>query len=536
MQKHDRYWWLAVVIIACAIVLVTFGYKYVGVTWDENLQGTYGEAVLRFLSSGFTNRGFEHISNLYLYGPVFDALVAFFNQFVKMGMYEFRHLVQGLVGVITLVGTWRLTLTAAAARPRSHRTRAALLAVAVLATWPVFVGHSFFNPKDIPFAAAYVWSLFALLRIRAELPRVRIGTILLGGLTIGLAMAVRVGGVVLLGLLGLILLEYAAHLFVQRDWKKFIAHLQIGRLAHVLVAIFILSYAIMLLLWPWAAKDPLHHPRQALSELSHINQQESLTYFAGQLMHSNRLPWYYVPTIIGIQAPEIVLIALVGGALWLIIRIARGIRRRHVVYAYGRNTVLWLVIFSVVPWLIALITKPSLYDQARHFIFLIPPLATLSALSLDAVWHWVLHKRSWMRWTVGIGAGLYAAAQISLIIYLHPYSYIYGNILVGGVSGMAKNFEADYWGSSVNESVRLLNQYLVEHSGNNPVPKTLVYACGDVFGGSYRAPSYMRFTLDPSAAEYGIGFKRNICAVKPQDALLVVRRFGVPIGWVQKLK
>ncbi len=37
---------------------------------------------------------------------------------------------------------------------------------------PRFIGHAMNNPKDIPFAAAYVFTLYYIVRFQAEAPRV----------------------------------------------------------------------------------------------------------------------------------------------------------------------------------------------------------------------------------------------------------------------------------------------------------------------------------------------------------------------------
>src|SRR5690606_1233521 len=65
--------------------------------------------------------------------------------------------------------------------------------------------HAFFNPKDIPFAAAYVWGLWALLRaVRGDNYCWR--SALIFGLLAGACMAVRVGGLLLLCYAGLFIL------------------------------------------------------------------------------------------------------------------------------------------------------------------------------------------------------------------------------------------------------------------------------------------------------------------------------------------
>ena len=68
----------------------------------------------------------------------------------------------------------------------------------------------FNNPKDIPFAVGMVWALYYIVRIVPELPRPRWSLVVKLGLACGLALGVRVGGLLLFGYLGLLLLSFVA--------------------------------------------------------------------------------------------------------------------------------------------------------------------------------------------------------------------------------------------------------------------------------------------------------------------------------------
>ena len=71
---------------------------------------------------------------------------AFLNKVSPFGNYETRHLLNGLVGVVGIVGTWKLGRVLGG-------PRAGFLAALFLALTPNYYGQMFNNPKDIPFAA-----------------------------------------------------------------------------------------------------------------------------------------------------------------------------------------------------------------------------------------------------------------------------------------------------------------------------------------------------------------------------------------------
>jgi hypothetical protein len=261
---------VAVIVGAAVFVVVRFG-AY-GISWDEGVQDAYGESILRWLLSGGQDQSYLGISNLRNYGPLFDVIIAAVNRVSTLGHFETRHLINGLVGVLGLVGVWRLALLSLG-RPGTSRTRIGFLAVLILALWPTYIGHSFFNPKDIPFAVGFVWSLFFLLQLRRQLPAPSWWRVLGTAVSIGLTLSVRVGGVLLLGYLALIVLGY----LVRRSWplrRGVLERLRAAKPLRVLLlaaAVVVGAYVLMVATWPWAQLDPLRNPYRASQVIAHID-------------------------------------------------------------------------------------------------------------------------------------------------------------------------------------------------------------------------------------------------------------------------
>src|SRR5207247_8763280 len=136
----------------------------------------------------------------------------------------------------------------------------AFYAVLLMLTYPVYVGHGFANFSDIPFAAGYIWSLYFLLRFVMNLPNASLATTLGLGATIGLTAAVRVGGLVLLGILGLAIL---ARFALRIGPAGSAAQSGLGT-AFRLALVGATAYGTMLAFWPWAQADPLVRPIQSL--------------------------------------------------------------------------------------------------------------------------------------------------------------------------------------------------------------------------------------------------------------------------------
>ena len=102
-------------------------------------------------------------------------------------LFETRRLVGAIVGLIGIFITWRLAR-------RVGGPLAALIAVALLATCPLYYGNMFMNAKDSPFAVAMVFLTLALVRAFEEYPRPSPITCAMVGIAAGLAIGTRVLG------------------------------------------------------------------------------------------------------------------------------------------------------------------------------------------------------------------------------------------------------------------------------------------------------------------------------------------------------
>src|SRR5437588_3542018 len=177
-----------------AIVLCTF--RDYGITWDEPVHRYYGLLIDRFyyylLHGRYDTTAMVSFRNLYLYGGAFDGLVFAMTKLSPVGVYETRHLLNAFVGLLGAAGAWRLGRLLGGAKT-------GFWTALLLLVTPRYFGHMFNNPKDIPFAAAYVWSLYFLARAVPLVPRIpwKLAAGLIG--SIGLALGLRIGGVLLLG-------------------------------------------------------------------------------------------------------------------------------------------------------------------------------------------------------------------------------------------------------------------------------------------------------------------------------------------------
>jgi hypothetical protein len=422
----------APVLLVLAGIVFALVFTDYGITWDENVQSTYGELVLDYFASGGADNRCNEYLDLFYYGPLFESGAAAIYRAVGDWKYEIRHAAIGVAALLTLVAVWRYgRLCGSASIP--------FFALLSLWTMPRFMGHAFNNSKDIPFACAFAWAMFGVGRLLAG-RNWRWRDVLLCGAGIGLALSMRVGALLLFGLLAA---GVMATLLLLRDermaWRERAFDRGVKSLAIVAVA-----WSIMVLGWPWAHAAPFTRPLAALAEMSSFTYRYT-TYFAGELLPSDQLPRYYLPFYLTIVTP---LAALLLAALGLAVSARRVMVGRH----ESRSIPVLLVpLWALVPLTYVVVARPNVYDGVRHFLFVLPAIALLSGLGAA----WLLERCSGSRRLVAaIGLVVVLSLPVRQMVLLHPYQSSYFNASVGGVREAWRSYDTDYWASSYREAIR----------------------------------------------------------------------------------
>ena len=482
-----------------AIVLVLLTFRDYGVTWDEDAHNWYGAFVLDYYLSFFVDQSALHWRDLYNYGAIFDTVAAALNRASPIGIYETRHLLNALVGILGLVGCCKLGRAIGGAR-------VGFLAALFLFLTPNYYGQMFNNPKDIPFAVGVVWATYYTVQIMPVLPQPPLRLMIKFGVVVGMTMGVRVGGLMLLCYLGLLLAidgiwrtttARRAFLLIESAWGAFF---------RVFLPAVVFAYPVMLLFWPWGQTDPIENPLRALAFFSHQTFPFS-TLFDGRFIPASDLPWTYLPTYIALALPELVLVLLLYAPILAGTAILRGwpdLRRETVLSHF-------IVGFGIVfPVAFAIAIKAVLFDGMRHFIFVLPLIAVAAAVVADQAWSRIgglPYRRPIYAMLI-----IYGIAHLSIMVMLHPNQYVYYNAFVGGIGGAQHKFKLDYWANSYAEAVRGLENYLFATYGPNFEDREFTVAvCGPPISADYYFPANFRFTRQRAQADFFIAFTKDNC-------------------------
>lgn len=533
---NDRRWGpvfhdLSLLVLLAVTLLVVLTFRDYGITNDEEVQNVYGIKLLAFYTSFFQDTSVFNYLDLFRYGGFFDLLAAILNLFSPFGEYETRHLLGGLMGVVGLIGAWKLGR-------HLGGERVGFLALVLLVLTPAFYGHSFNNPKDAPFAGSMIWAVYYMCRVMSRLPRPPALLVAKMGLAVGLALGIRVGAVLIgpytgLGLLLFLIGEWR----LNRDFGQVRSHL--WQSLRCLFPGVLVAYVVMGVCWPWGVASP-YNPFQALHDFSNLPINLD-TLVAGVWVKATKLPRDYLPDYLLVNLPEIVLFGMVAGLFQAVRYVWKRLRSGPVFLINSnpgevrRIQILLVVVAAFFPVVFFIFYKPTAYNGIRHFLFVVPPMAVLAALGIDRLWQALdMTSERLARGFAGV-LSLVLVAQIWVMAQLHPDEYVYYNLLTGGVKGAEGAYELDYWGNSLLEATKDLAEYIAMENGDKPITRTYkVAVCGHRMSAAYFFPEYMQFTQNVDDADFIVAFTQGNCQrYFAGRQIISVERFGVALSVVK---
>jgi dolichyl-phosphate-mannose-protein mannosyltransferase len=519
----DAYDIATVVLIAALVIIALCTFKDYAISNDEGVQNHYGELIIAYFSSGFRAQGVFSFDNLYLYGGLFDITAIFLSHLVPIDPYHLRHILCALIGI------GGIGAAAATARLIAG-PRAALIAALGLGVSGAWYGTMFNHTKDIPFAAAMMGATLFLIRIARSLPSPRAGDIAAFGLLAGAALGVRV-----LGLLLVIYAGIAIVLYLPRPWRDHRARWPFVIQSSLrLLPALLLAYVIMILGWPWAGLAPLN-PIRGLLAFSEF-QYNIRTVLAGQVYEMGNTPRLYVPIYILIRVP---LLMLFGAALAVMFAL---LPRLAADAAQPQRRDIALVSLTVIfPLACQVIFHGPAFTGLRHFLFVIPALATLAGIGLDAA---ITALATRGRVVAFGGPAVVTAcflANAVTLVRLHPYEYLFYNTVVGGLEGASRRYDLDYWFGSMPEAVNQLEAYLRRTEppvdASRPAQVYSVAVCGErlPFENTVTLPQlHFDFKQKWSQSEFFIAPTHMNCDGDLDGKVIgTVERLGVTIAYVK---
>lgn len=225
--------------------------------------------------------------------------------------------------------------------------------------------------------------------------------IVLAGVTAGVTISIRVLGPAAMGLVTV----YAIASFRRRA---------VGLLLFTYLGIsLVTAYAA----WPYLWNDPIGRFWESFQVMANFPWSGTVRFEGGNL-EATALPWYYLPKLMAIQL-TLPLLALAAAGLAIFVHF---VQRRGLDLGLAAIPLLWFL----APMGGVLLLHPSMYDNFRQFLFILPPLFLFAAMAVEVVFR---HLRT----SLWKGAFCLAVLLPGIMAgaWLHPYEYVYYNALVG---------------------------------------------------------------------------------------------------------
>lgn len=522
---------------AVVLLLIAMTFGDYGITWDETWHLTYGRHVIHWYVSLFADESALTYRADYLYGGSFDALGYLARQISPLDRYPSIHLFGAMIGCIGLLGAWKFARLLGG-------PAAGFVGLLLLVLTPVWYGHMFNNPKDMPFAVGYVWALYYEVRILIAMPAVPRREWVKASIALGAAMSVRIAGLLTLCylwmLVGLWIIWHARGVrgtsLLRLDRELLLRYL--ARFSPKLLATSLGAWALMLVFWPWAQLDPLRRPLIALARMSAFNLHERGMPFGDRRVSSLTPPPDYLLRYFTFKLPELVLILVVAALTVFIIRAVR-LRKHKQAERLGlvssarlplptlaadeprRVAIGSFLLFTILfPPLYAIAKRSPLYDGLRHFLFLVPIFAIIAGVTLTQAIRLLAVRSRTAAWGANILIVAYCARMVLAMIHVHPHQYLWFNKFIGGLPGALTHYDTDYYGNTYKEAFETLRAHLWETERERYLAGPyVVSACmPDFIAQEYLGTNFELHRRGGPRAEFWMGYTRNDCYLKHAGA------------------
>ncbi len=434
--------WNKILLASLAIIFIlmtVMSFSY-GLSGDEVDMNEFGKAILKYFTSfGADKTVFKssdelnqmHVYNwnrddvLKYYGGFFDLVCAVLTKISPLAEYTTRHMLNAWAGFLSI-------FFAAKIAAKLFNKQAAVLCAWMMFFSPFFLGHAMNNPKDIPFATAYIASIYCTLVFFQNLPKPAIRHYIFLILSIGITIDIRVAGILLLPyqfiLAGLLFVFKSKSGLEKLDLKVFIKPLLI---------VCVGGYLAGSLFWPYAQQNPISNPLNALHEMSNFKVSIAQLY-EGTKIPSSELPSDFLIKSFIMTNPYVVLI----GLLTCFIFILKGFKRANAALY------LFIIFTGLFPIFYIMYSHANVYHAWRHELFVFPSLAIAAA----GGWYFLgefLESRKF-KWGLAV-AGVLMLEPASFIVASYPNTVCYFNGVVGGPKQAYGNYEVDYYYNSVKQ-------------------------------------------------------------------------------------
>lgn len=334
-----------------------------------------------------------------------------------------------LIAATGVLGCWAVGLVC---REMFSSRRAELLGIVGCFLLPLWLGHSWMNQKDVPFAVGFACAT-AAATIAANLPRSGAAPrsttrdlVVTTAAAVSLTFGTRPG----LAILVLPLLVYEMWQLRRRDSSA----------EKSLITTLFGTAILVLVTNPASIPNPFGWVWNGVAVGRNFIGYSGDVLFNGRLVRSADLGWWYLVKSFVSSLPLVSLLGLGAGAVFLVREIRRG----------SWDKVLPIFYHAAIVAAVVVGLSGNNYNAGRQFLFIVLGWQMIAVLGM-----WWLGTDINRRWHA-IPRYVIAALLAILVVdhvSIFPYQYVYRNEIARQAEDFVTRGEFDYWGMAGRELV-----------------------------------------------------------------------------------
>ena len=441
MNKQTINIFLSIIILYSSYCAVTSG-----LSWDEGTHLIMGfERLNYFLSLGLDKIDRSVLTIQYYPGLTFTVAAFFTTIFPSKFEIEILHLVNLFFSIAAIFGIYNLSKVF---------FNKAVARIAFLITFfnPIFFGHMFMNPKDTVVTSSYVWIIFFIIKyLKDQLNNEKRKKIILYISLIGvLGMGARLAfwGTLLPVVLFIFIDIFYFKKFTCKNFSKKYFFFDIFK-------IFVISYFVLVLFWPETHGNIIFYPTQYFFETlgnfkNYGLQGQSgagmpMGLMNGEYFYANSPPKNYLLINLLYKLPEYIILSYIFFIFFIFLE--KNNFKKFYSFFYK---VTFIVLIFLSANLMHIFNPYPTYDGLRHFLYIMPLLSIIPALTIYMI---LLKVNNFKFKTAGVILSCLILLSLYKFLTIAPYQYIYLNLFAGKSKEHSTKFENDYWNISLKELI-----------------------------------------------------------------------------------
>ncbi len=413
-----------------------------GFSTDEGLQYDLGNSAVKLLLNN--DRVIYELNNRY-HGTAFTLIMTIIQRNFDISdtrtIFLLRHYFTFLLFFTSVILFYFLC------RNIFKSWKIGLLGSIFLVLSPRIFVDAFYNPKDLPFLSMFVISIFTLNRF---LEKGGLGLAFFHGIASGFACSMRIVGV-LVPFFTILFLIF--ELVLKKKDSQNTKDMQIKkRIQHLLIYLLI-TIIVFLVLMPSIVTDPIKHFFAAIKHMSDFPHNTTFLYMGQVLTTGNGLPWHYLPVNILIMTPIPYTILFFIGIVFLFVQV----KRKNGIYYNANKYIIIAVLWFLMPVLSAIFLSSNMYNGWRQMYFVYPAFLIIGLNGVKKIYG-IFEKKLKPGYYNIISIMITGLLLINIVFFtqiivrLHPYEYVYHNMLAGkDLKEVKENFILDYWALSYKD-------------------------------------------------------------------------------------